>query len=244
MTENTRIGDITAELRASADISFLDFNAKLVPNIDKRTMVGIRVPKLREYAKLLGLRCNSEKLETFLHSLPHTLFEENMLHAIVLGNFAATENEAFALLEEFLPFIDNWAVCDVIRIKAFASQHADTPAILRKLTQWSESSHTYTIRFAVVTLLNAFLDAPRYEPSQLNVVANIHSDDYYVNMARAWYFATALAKQWDTTIEIFLPQAPTNERLDDWTHNKSIQKARESFRITAEQKTYLQSLKR
>ena len=148
------------------------------------------------------------------------------------------------MLDRFLPHVDNWAVCDALNVRAFHSSKADSHAVLRKINAWTGSGDTYTIRYAVDLLMKDFLDDPRFDPEQLELVAGIQSDDYYVNMVRAWYVATALAKQWDATIVMLFPDAPGELRLDDWTHNKSIQKACESRRITAERKSYLRTLKR
>ncbi len=238
---------IAGHLHALADTSYKAFNAALIPNVSPETMLGIRVPQLRSYAKELlrsDMDGGTHVVEDFLEALPHTLFEENMLHAMLLNLTVHSADEAFRMLDRFLPHVDNWAVCDALNVRTFHSSKADSHAILRKINAWTGSGDTYTIRYAVDLLMKDFLDDPRFDPEQLKLVAGIRSDDYYVNMVRAWYVATALAKQWDATIVMLFPDAPGELRLDDWTHNKSIQKACESRRITAERKSYLRTLKR
>ncbi|OZG68952.1 DNA alkylation repair protein [Bifidobacterium eulemuris] len=240
-------GDVLADLRGMADEKYRMFNAKLIPNIDLSTMLGVRIPQLRAYAKELLAADKANGLSVvaeFMDDLPHTVFEENMLHALLIGMTARTTDEAFDMLDGFLPFVDNWAVCDAISVKAFRSAKADADVIETKLREWAADERTYVVRYAVDTLMTDFLDDPRFRPDQLAVVAGIRSTEYYVNMARAWYCATALAKQWDAAITVFQPDAPPELRLDDWTHNKSIQKARESRRIPSDRKEYLAALKR
>ena len=239
--------DIQTGLQRMADEEYRIFNAKLIPNVNPSTMLGVRIPKLRAYAKELLAVDKAEHTYTvieFMNDLPHALFEENMLHALLVGMSARTADEAFVMLDRFLPFVDNWAVCDAISVKTFRSKKADARAIETKLCEWVTDGRTYVVRYAVDTLMTDFLDDPRFRPDQLAVVAGVRSAEYYVNMARAWYFATALAKQWDAAIAVFRPDASLELRLDDWTHNKSIQKARESRRIPSARKEYLVTLKR
>ncbi|KFI59481.1 DNA alkylation repair protein [Bifidobacterium cuniculi] len=223
-------------LESMADPAYRQFNARSVPTVDPDSMIGIRVPGLRALAKDL-LRSDATTVDEFLDDLPHRWFEENMLHAILIGEVARDEQEAFALLDAFLPHADNWAVTDIIRVKAFRRRGADDEAILERLARWSASRSPYTVRYAVVELMADFLDE-RFEPAHLDMVVRIASDDYYVNMARAWYLATALARQWNATLPVL-----EGRRLDAWTHNRTIRKACESFRVSDGHKAVLRALK-
>lgn len=225
---------VRACLEPLADPDYKAFNAKLVPNIDPATMIGIRVPRLRALAKQLR-RGDAHVVEEFLADLPHRYFEENMLHAILIGDMYPSLAQTIAALSRFLPYADNWAVTDTIRVPIRID--ADARAWLDQLARWMRADHIYTIRYAVVALMTDFLDE-RFDPAQLRFVEQIHSDDYYVNMARAWYFATALAKQWGSALPLI-----EQRRLDPWTHNKTIQKACESYRVSAGHKTMLRSLR-
>lgn len=206
---------IIDDLRAMRDDGYRAFNAALVPNVDPSTMLGVRVPRLRAYAKALARR-DRAGAEAFMERLPHAWFEENMLHGILIGLMAADQPQARALMD-------------------------DPEATWRAITAWAASGHPYTVRFAVDELMIDYLDE-RFRPGHLAFVAGIGAGEYYVDMARAWYFATALTKQWDAAIRVFEPGSSV--ALDDWTHNKSIQKARESRRIDPERKTLLASLRR
>lgn len=227
---------LRSRLESMADPAYRQFNARSVPTVDPDSMIGIRVPGLRALAKDL-LRSDATTMDEFLNDLPHRWFEENMLHAILIGEVARDEGEAFALLEAFLPHADNWAVTDAIRVRAFRRRGADDALILDRLARWSASRSPYTVRYAVVELMADFLD-DRFDPTQLGMVVRIASDDYYVNMARAWYVATALAKQWDAALPVL-----GERRLDAWTHNRAIRKACESFRISDGHKAVLRRLK-
>ncbi|KOA47836.1 hypothetical protein BAAM0483_09185 [Bifidobacterium animalis subsp. animalis MCC 0483] len=210
------------------------FNAKLIPNIDPATMLGVRMPQLRALVKQLrrgGLRVLGE----FLDDLPHRRFGENMLHAILIADLHPSITETIAALSRFLPYADNWAVTDTIRVPPLSD--ADARIWLDQLERWMHVDHPYTVRYAAVALMTDFLDE-RFAAAQLRLVEAIRRDDYYVNMARTWYFATALAKQWEDTL-LLLEQ----RRLDAWTHNKTIQKTCESYRVPAEHKTLLRSLR-
>lgn len=230
------IAEIRAHLESLADPEYKAFNAKLIPNVAADTMIGIRVPVLRAFAKELR-RGDGRVLEQFLADLPHRYFEENMLHAILIGEVCASVEEAIAELTRFLPYADNWAVTDTIRIRALRRADADVRLWLDQLARWARDTHTYTIRYAVVALMADFLD-DRFDAMQLQLVETIQSDEYYVNMARAWYFATALAKQWESTLPLLVER-----RLDPWTHNKTIQKACESYRVSSEHKALLRSMR-
>ncbi|MEE0654302.1 MAG: DNA alkylation repair protein [Bifidobacterium criceti] len=227
---------IRERLESFADPTYKAFNAKLIPNVDPDTMIGIRVPVLRAFAKELH-RGGADAAAPFLADLPHRYFEENMLHAILVGDVSATVSDAVAQLTRFLPYVDNWAVADTIRIRALRRADADIRQWLDQLAQWMQGSHTYTIRYAIVALMTDFLD-DRFDTSQLQLVQDVDSNEYYVNMARAWYVATALAKQWEHTLPLL-----QDHRLDPWTHNKTIQKACESYRVSAAHKDLLRALR-
>ncbi|RYQ10993.1 DNA alkylation repair protein [Bifidobacterium pseudolongum subsp. globosum] len=229
---------IRARLQSLADPAYKAFNAKLIPNVDPSTMIGIRVPVLRAVAKDLR-RGDGAAVECFFADLPHKYFEENMLHAILLGDVCGSVGEALEELARFLPYADNWAVTDTIRIRVLrrAGADADARLMLNQLERWMQTDATYTVRYAVVELMTDFLDA-RFEERHLRLVGGISSSEYYVNMARAWYFATALAKQWESALPVLQKRI-----LDPWTHNKTIQKACESYRVTPEHKALLRSLR-
>lgn len=227
---------IRARLEALADPEYKAFNAKLIPNVDPSTMIGIRVPALRAVAK--DLRGGDRAMvDRFFADLPHKYFEENMLHAILLGEVCGSVGEAIDELTRFLPYADNWAVTDTIRIRALRRADADARLMLNQLEHWMQADATYTVRYAVVELMTDFLDS-RFDAAHLRLVGGISSSEYYVNMARAWYFATALAKQWESALPVLQKRI-----LDPWTHNKTIQKACESYRVTPEHKALLRSLR-
>ncbi|MCQ2273414.1 MAG: DNA alkylation repair protein [Bacteroidales bacterium] len=212
------------------DKDYAAFQAKLTPGIAPEKFIGVRVPILRSYAKDLFKRGG---YEDFLLTLPHQYYDENMLHALLISQMKDME-ACVAATDAFLPYVDNWAVCDIMSPKIFAKHK---PRLMEKIEQWSISDHTYTCRFGLEMLMTHFLDAD-FKPEYLHIVADARSDEYYVKMMVAWFFATALAKQWDAALPFVEKQL-----LSPWTHNKTIQKARESFRITAEQKEYLSKLK-
>ena len=203
----------------------------IIPTVDADSIIGVRTPALRTLAKELSKR---EDIGRFLDSLPHKHFEENQLHAFILSGMKDAAR-AFELVDKFLPYVDNWATCDQMSPKVF-KKHKDL--LLEYTDKWIGSDHPYVKRFGIGMLMEHFLDED-FKTSYLTKVSKIRSDEYYVNMMIAWYFATALAKQSDAT----LPYIEKN-KLDIWTHNKSIQKAVESYRITPEQKEYLKTLKR
>lgn len=222
------IQDKLFELR---DEKYAAFQAKLIPTASPEQIIGVRVPKVRELAKAL---VKEGGYDDFLKTLPHDYYDEDMLHGAILTEIKDYE-KAVTEIDRFLPYVNNWAVCDTVSPKAFKK---NKPALLGKIREWMASDKTYTIRFGMEMLMSHFLDAD-FKPEYLEGPANIRSDEYYVNMMTAWFFATALAKQWDATLPYI-----ENNRLDTWTHNKSIQKARESYRITPEQKELLNKLKR
>ena len=222
--------NVINELQSLQDLKYLDFQSKLIPTIDKSTIIGVRMPDLRKLAK----KIDEKQAQIFMQDLPHAYYEENMLHSILISNMK-NYDDCIDHLERFLPFVDNWAVCDCISPKIFIK---NTDKLIEKIKLWAKSSHTYTVRVAICLLMKYFLDE-KFKVEYLNIATQIKSEEYYVNMMVAWFFATVLAKQWDDVIFVL-----EDNLLDEWTHNKTIQKARESFRITPEQKQYLKSLKK
>lgn len=222
--------NFTEELFALQDSSYGDFQAKLTPGIPREKFIGVRVPEVRKLAKRLAKEPDAA---SFLEDLPHKYYDENMLHALLLSEMKDYE-ACVAAVDRFLPYVDNWAVCDILSPKIF---RRNKPALLKKIREWSASEKTYTCRFGIEMLMSHFLDDD-FKPEYLEIPAAVRSEEYYVRMMVAWFFATALAKQWDAAVKYV-----EEGRLDTWTHNKTIQKARESFRITAEQKEYLNTLK-
>ncbi len=212
------------------DKRYADFQAKLVPTLSPDIFIGVRVPELRKIAKEL-FKCDDCK--AFINSLPHQYYDENLLHSILL-NHIKNYDECISEIEKFLPYIDNWAVCDTLTPKVLARNRVD---LLKRIKVWAKSKDTYTCRVGLSLLMHHFLDED-FKPEYLEIAANVKSDEYYVNMMVAWLLATALAKQWDSTIPLL-----TENKLSDWVHNKTIQKGVESFRITPEQKEYLKSLR-
>lgn len=222
--------DIRSRLFALQDKEYQAFQAKLMPTIDPDTVIGVRMPALRELVKeIRGI----EDAELFLQELPHQYYEENNLHGLLVANIKDA-GCCIAELDKFLPYIDNWATCDVISPVSFKKHPA---CLLPKVHEWLSSSHTYTIRFGIGVLMKFYLDEA-FSPEYPEWVAAVKSDEYYVNMMTAWYFATALAKQPAAALPYL-----KNQRLDPWTHNKTIQKARESYRISPEMKEELYQLR-
>lgn len=213
------------------DAEYAAFQAKLTPSVDKELFIGVRVPEVRKLAKQLK---HQPAAMAFIHELPHQYYDENMLHALLVSEIT-DYGEAVEETARFLPYVDNWAVCDIMSPKAFRKHKAE---LLSRIHEWVGSGATYTVRFGIEMLMSHYLDED-FHPSYLEIPASVHSEEYYVNMMIAWFFATALAKQWDATIP-YLEQG----RLDAWVHKKTIQKARESYRITDEQKSYLAALRR
>ena len=212
------------------DLKYRNFHSKLMPGIDKETIIGIRTPVLRKFAKEFA---KTEAAESFLKELPHQYYEENNLHMLLIPDIKDYER-CLAEVKRFLPYINNWATCDIPRPKCFAKNKAE---LLPVIKEWIASGDTYTIRYGIGTLMSFYLDED-FRPEYLKMPASVRSEEYYVNMARAWYFATALAKKYDQVLP-FLEE----QKMDVWTHNKTIQKAIESYRITPEQKEYLRTLK-
>ena len=221
---------IRETLLSLQDGEFAAFQARLLPNIAPERIIGVRTPELRKLAKQLR---GSSDGEAFLKALPHEFFEENNLHAFLLCETKDFERCVQAV-EEFLPYVDNWATCDQLRPKAFAR---NKQALLPHIRSWLDSDREYTRRFGIGMLMGHFLDED-FREEYLRWVSDIHSEEYYVNMMIAWYFATALAKQYEAALPFI-----ENRQLDPWVHNKTIQKALESFRVSDERKTYLKTLK-
>ena len=223
--------DIEKILFENADKKYAEFQHKLIPNIDPKSIIGVRTPILRKLAKEVS---KTESCEKFLNDLPHKYFDENQLHIFIVSEMKDF-GKCLSETEKFLPYVDNWATCDQLSPKVFTKHHNE---LLPYIDTWITSDQPYTIRFAVGMLMGHFLDED-FDASHLEKVAKVKSDEYYVKMMAAWYFATAFAKQWDDTIKIV-----ESRKLDAWVHNKTIQKACESYRITVEQKEYLKSLKK
>ena len=217
-------------LFAMQDKQYAAFQAKLTPGVPVKSFIGIRVPVLRKFAKVFTKENECEK---FLHQLPHEYYDENMLHGLLVSEVKDYE-ECIRLTENFLPFVDNWAVCDIMYPKVFAKHKEE---LLAKVKTWSKSSHVFTCRFGIEILMSHYLDKD-FKSDYLEIPASVRSEAYYVKMMVAWFFATALAKQWDATLPYI-----ERKRLARWTHNKTIQKAIDSYRITPEQKEYLRTLK-
>ena len=221
---------IENELFKLQDKKYQEVQAKLIPTRNPNTIIGVRTPELRKYAK--DLLKNNEYKE-FLKELPHKYFDENQLHAFIISGIKDYD-ECINYVNQFLPYIDNWATCDQMSPKIFKKNH---DILLKEIKNWIKSKETYIIRFGIGMLMQHFLNED-FDPEYLELVSNIKSKEYYVNMMIAWYFATALAKKYEVTISYI-----ENKKLDVWCHNKTIQKAIESYRITPEQKEYLRSLK-
>lgn len=222
--------DLQKQLFDLADEKYKEFHSKLMPTVNSEKIMGIRVPILRKFAADFS---KTHEAELFINNLPHNYYEENNLHAFIIEKEKDFDT-CIKLVNNFLPYIDNWATCDMLRPKVFAK---NKEKLFTYILKWIKSEHTYTVRYGIGMLMVHFLDED-FSPEFPNTVSKIKSDDYYVKMMIAWYFATALAKQYENILPFF--KQPV---LDKWTHNKAIQKARESYRITAEQKVELNSLK-
>jgi len=212
------------------DLKYREFHSKLMPNIDPDTIIGVRIPQLRKFAKEFA---KTPQASEFLKIIPHKYYEENNLHGFLL-EMMKDYNELISSLDTFLPYVDNWATCDLMAPKVFKKH---LPQLLDKIKAWLKSNHTYTLRFGIGMLMKYYLDE-QFKPEYLELVVAVKSEEYYVKMMIAWYFATALAKQYDCTLPYI-----ENQRLDKWTHNKAIQKAIESYRISDTQKDFLRGLK-
>ncbi|TGE39253.1 DNA alkylation repair protein [Desulfosporosinus fructosivorans] len=228
------MSDIEKEIRRRLfelqDLKYKEFSCKLMPTVNPETVIGVRTPELRKLAREFFKRPEGSE---FLKILPHGYYEENNLHGFLIETLRDYD-AAVASIDEFLPYIDNWATCDLISPKIFKKH---LPELYEKIKVWLISGQTYTVRFGIGMLMSFYLD-DAFRPEMLELVAGIRSEEYYVNMMIAWYFATALAKQYETAVPYIQEQ-----RLEKWMHNKAIQKAVESYRIGDEAKAYLRTLK-
>lgn len=222
--------DLHKRLYELQDLKYRDMQIKIIPAIDPESVIGVRTPELKTMAKEI---LKSGDYEDFLEELPHKYFEENQLQAFIISGMKDL-NECMEELEKFLPYVDNWATCDQMSPNIFKKYKE---VLLTHIKDWINSEKTYTVRFGVGMLMEHFLDDD-YDSSYPEMVAKLRSEEYYVNMMIAWYFATALAKQYESVLPFI-----EEKRLDDWTHNKAIQKSVESSRINDEQKKYLKTLK-
>ena len=225
---------ITDEIRNRlfelSDSKYRNMQIKTTPSVDAQAFIGVRTPPLHRLAKELAKR---EEISAFLSDLPHKYFDENQLHAFIIS-LDKDYDSCISKVEAFLPYVDNWATCDQMNPKVFAKHKSE---LLKHIKQWLKSDKTYTVRFSIKMLMDHFL-GNEFDISYPKAVANIKSEEYYVKMMQAWYFATALAKQYDLILPFI-----ENKSLDVWTHNKAIQKSVESYRITDEQKQYLKTLR-
>lgn len=222
--------DIQQRLFALRDEKYQKFTAGLIPSLPGELIIGVRAPALRALAKELK---GSSEAEDFMKALPHEYYEENNLHAALIGHIRDFD-ACLQALEDFLPFVDNWSTCDALRPKALAKNKA---RLMERVQLWLRSGRTYTVRFAIGMLMSHFLDGD-FREDYLALAASVRSEEYYIRMMQAWYFATALAKQYESAL-VYIE----GRKLDAWVHNKSIQKARESFRVSLEHKEYLKTLK-
>lgn len=218
-------------LREICDTEYAAFQSKLTPNVPPDKFIGVRVPVLRNFAKDYA---REPECADFMRKLPHGYYDENMLHGLLISGIK-DYGECVRQLELFLPYVDNWAVCDIMSPKILGKHK---PELLSKIREWIRSPHAYTCRFGIEMLMSWYLDGD-FRPEYLELPAAVRSDEYYVRMMVAWFFATALTKQWDAALPYLEKGA-----LDVWTHNKTIQKARESYRVTEERKNYLLALKK
>lgn len=223
--------DVSTHLLSLRDDKYGDFHASLIPNVLRERIIGIRMPVLRAFAKELSK--DESAVAQFIATLPHHYLDEYTLHALLVAEIRDFPT-AMAECERLIPYIDNWAVCDVFSPKAFSKDHK---ALYGKCLEWLQSKRTYTVRFGIVTLMRHFLDKD-FRHDVLDKVSAIRSDEYYINMAVAWFFCDALIKQWNSALP-YLEQ----HRLNPWTHNKTISKCIDSFRISPGRKEYLRTLR-
>ena len=211
------------------DREYKDFQCALMPTVDREKVIGVRTPALRKFVKDIS----TEEAQSFLKELPHDYYEENNLHAFLVEKIMEVDR-CFEEIERFLPYIDNWATCDSFSPKVVVK---DKERLLSKSFEWIESEHEYTVRYGIGMLMRYFLDN-EFELEYAIKIALIKREEYYIKMMQAWYFATALAKQYESILPIFEKRI-----LDPWVHNKAITKARESYRVPEEHKEYLKTLK-
>ncbi len=224
------MNELVKELLNNEDLKYKEFNSSLLPNVPKNSFIGIRIPVIKKITKDF---MKNHDYESFMKELPHKYFEEYIAHGELISQ-TKDINKCLEYLDEFLPYVDNWEVCDTLKPKVFKK---NLDLVYKRIKKWIKSKDEYTVRFAIVTLLSFYLDD--FFKDEINdLVSDVKREEYYINMAIAWYFSYALVKQYDKTIHIF-----EDKVLDKWVHNKSIQKAIESYRISDEKKTYLRSLK-
>lgn len=221
---------VQSKLFELQDLKYKEFQCKLMPTVKPETVIGVRTPELRKFAREFS---KTPQATEFLQILPHMYYEENSLHGFLIEKIKDYD-AAIATVEAFLPYIDNWATCDLISPKVFKKH---LPELYEKIKVWLKSGRTYTVRFGIGMLMSFYLN-DAFEPEMLDLVAGVRNQEYYINMMIAWYFATALAKQYDAALPVLQEQ-----RLEKWTHNKTIQKAIESYRIADDIKAYLRTLK-
>lgn len=222
--------NLQEKLFSLADEKYKDFHSKLIPTVDEAVVMGVRTPVLRKFANEFSKTGDAEQ---FLNDLPHKFYEENNLHAFLLEKIK-NYDELIERLDEFLPFVDNWATCDMMRPKILKR---NKDRLLEDIRRWAKSPYVYEVRYAINCLMTYFLDEG-FDEEFYNIVLGVEKDDYYVFMAKAWYFATALAKQYSSAVKVL-----EERKLDKKTHNKTIQKAVESYRLSSEEKVYLKTLK-
>lgn len=225
------MNELQQNLFGMRDAAYAAFIAKLTPGFPPSHFIGVRVPLLRTIARSFAKE--EAASQRFLSHLPHSYYEEDMLHGMLIS-LVKDYDRCLDLTDRFLPYVDNWAVCDTLSPKVFAKHKAQ---LLENILRWSSSSHTYTCRFGLRMLMTHFLD-DSFSADFLEIPAAIRSEEYYVKMMVAWFFATALAKQWEATLPYL-----ENRQLDPWTHRKTIQKAIESYRIPPERKDFLRTLR-
>ncbi len=224
------MNDIQKELYSFQDLKYRDMQIKIIPSIDPESVIGVRTPELRKMAKKLS---KLPDIREFLNDLPHKYFEENQLHSFIISGMKDYDR-CIEELERFLPYVDNWATCDQMSPGVFKKHRNELAGPIKK---WITDEHCYTVRFGIGMLMEHFLDND-FDLCYPEMVAAVASEEYYVKMMKAWYFATALAKQYDAAIPYL-----ENKRLDTWTHNMTIRKAIESYRVGPAEKEYLRSLK-
>lgn len=223
---------IQKDLFTLRDLKYAKFHSSLMPTVDEKVVIGVRTPVLRQYAKEIS---KEKFVMDFMKELPHTYYEENNLHGMLIELLFKNDIDlTLAYVEQFLPFVDNWATCDLMTFKIYKKYPKQ---VYERAKEWIADDGVYVKRYGIVTLMG-FLDDALFKTEMLDLVANIISEEYYINMARAWYFSIALVKQYDIAIRYF-----TSPVMDKWTHNKSIQKAIESRRISDKTKKYLRTLK-
>lgn len=232
--------EIQKKLYSMQDKKYCDFQSALIPSVERERFIGVRTPDLRAYAKELMKSCGSSEYGDFLDCLPHDYFDEMQLHAFMIS-LVTDFDRCMELTEEFLPYVDNWATCDQLSPKVFGKKKGGRLVykedLLEHIDRWLDSDKTYTARFGIGMLMRHFLEE-EFDPAWMKRIAAIRSDEYYINMMIAWYFATALAKQYEEALRVI-----ECRKLETWTHNKAIQKAIESRRIDPEQKAFLRTLK-